>query len=79
MTTVIVEGPSSTVSVDGDGLLSVVSVGIQGPAGSSAGMAIGGYNVNFTNLVNNDLISFDSSTSAWKNKIQTDLTDGGNF
>lgn len=68
-----------TVVVESAGEVSIVTVGIQGPPGSSAGELIGGYNVALNNLVNSDLLSFDSGSASWVNKRAADITDGGNF
>jgi hypothetical protein len=70
---------SDTVVVTESGGVNVVSVGIQGPPGSSFGNFIGGYSVIVDNLINGDVLSFDTSGSKWKNKRAVELTDGGNF
>lgn len=49
--------------------------GPQGPAGS--GTTIGGYNVNMVGGDPDDLLSFTGS--AWTNRPQVQVTDGGNF
>jgi hypothetical protein len=79
MTDTVVVTDSSTVTVDESGAVTVTTIGIQGPAGSSSGMIVGGYNVTLTNLVNNDLLSFNAGESTWINRAAVELTDGGNF
>lgn len=79
MTDTVLVTDSSTVTVDESGAVTVTTIGIQGPAGSSSGMIVGGYNVTLTNLINNDLLSFNSGNSSWTNRRAVDLTDGGNF
>lgn len=70
---------SETVLITESGGVDVVSVGIQGPPGSSFGNFIGGYSVIVSDLINGDVLSFDASGSEWKNKRAVELTDGGNF
>lgn len=78
MTDIVEVAPqSSIVSVDGD--TSVLSVGVQGPAGPPGSAVIGGYGVTVTSLATGDVLSFDGANSYWKNTKATDLTDGGNF
>lgn len=69
---------SENVIVEESGV-TVVTVGIQGPEGASTGTVLGGYTVELVNLVNNDVLSFSSATSVWKNRPAAELTDGGNF
>lgn len=68
-----------SVSIAEGGAVTVTSVGIQGPPGSSAGNILGGYNVQLTNLLHYDLLSFDASASEWVNRRAGEVTDGGNF
>lgn len=79
MTDTVLVTDSSTVTVDESGAVTVTTIGIQGPAGSSSGMIVGGYNVTLTNLLNNDLLSFNAGESRWINRAAVELTDGGNF
>lgn len=70
---------TDTVIIESTGEVSIVTVGIQGPPGSSSGEIVGGYDVNLVNLVDSDVLSFDSGSASWRNKRAADLTDGGNF
>lgn len=86
--------------VEVGGATSVVSTGVQGPAGAQGpagpagadgapgpqgerGLAgennIGGYEVVLSNLANDDMLKFNSSSGEWRNVQLVELTDGGNF
>jgi hypothetical protein len=69
---------SDTVVVT-ESSVTVLTVGVQGPPGSSNGEFLGGYNVILSNLLNSDVLSFDAATETWKNRALQELTDGGNF
>lgn len=51
-----------------------VDRGVSGPAGPNA---IGGYGFNISNLQADDVLAFGGT--AWINRPQTQITDGGNF
>ena len=84
--TVVVVDPQpqiiDVVSVGPQGVQGVQGpAGAQGPAGpqgpAGSGTTIGGYNVNMVGGDPDDLLSFTGS--AWTNKPQVQVTDGGNF
>lgn len=51
--------------------------GIQGPQGEPGDSGIGGYGFNIENIAADDVLAF--SGTAWVNRPQVRLTDGGNF
>lgn len=51
--------------------------GIQGPQGIDGPNAIGGAPIVIGGLATDDILKYDGS--AWSNRPQTVLTDGGNF
>lgn len=57
--------------------VAVVSAGPQGPQGPPGISTIGGYGFNFSGLTAGDILSF--SGSAWYNRDDESVTDGGNF
>lgn len=57
--------------------VNVVAAGPQGPKGDPGLSTIGGYGFNFSGLTPGDLLSF--SGSAWYNRDDESVTDGGNF
>lgn len=78
MTDIVEVSPSSSI-ISVDGQTSVLTAGIQGPAGPPGEAFIGGYSVTVTGLTTGDVLSFDGANSYWKNTKAVDLTDGGNF
>lgn len=53
--------------------------GIQGIQGIAGENSIGGYEVVLSNLANDDMLKFNSSSGEWQNVQLVELTDGGNF
>lgn len=53
------------------------ATGPQGPQGEPGNSDIGGYPVQMSGVVDNDVIIFQSQK--WVNAPQSNLTDGGNF
>lgn len=58
-------------------LVNVVAAGPQGPQGPPGLATIGGYGFNIAGLTAGDVLSF--SGSAWYNRDDESVTDGGNF
>ena len=70
---------TATQIVEISGETSVVTAGIQGPAGPPGENIIGGYTVTINSLANNVMLIFNSSAGEWRNIELVQLTDGGNF
>lgn len=51
--------------------------GPQGPPGTPGASTVGGYGVSLSSPVDGDLLGFDGT--AWTNRAQATVTDGGNF
>lgn len=77
---VITESPPKVVKVatgaSAPKIVKVSSPGPQGPAGPPLG-GIAGYSFNISGLTNGDILGFNGS--AWYNRDQESITDGGNF
>lgn len=58
--------------------IKVVTVGTQGPSGSSGAFADLD-DVNITSAQEGDTLTYDSAQAKFINQPQTNLTDGGNF
>jgi hypothetical protein len=58
-------------------VIEVVAAGPQGPAGTPGPNSIGGYGFAIEDEVNGDVLGFNGT--AWYNRRQETLSDGGNF
>ena len=63
----------------GDGLTSWASLPYGGLKGLDGEANLGGYPISLSSVQANDILYFDGTSSVWKNKPDTNLTDGGNF
>ena len=63
----------------GNGLTSWVSLPYGGLKGRDGEASLGGYGIALNTIAANDILYFDGVSSQWKNKQQTQLTDGGAF
>lgn len=74
---VILREPQTILVVQDPQTLVVSAPGPQGPQGEPGENVIGGYAVAVEDLANGDVLSFTGT--AWSNRRQETLSDGGNF
>lgn len=75
---VITESPPKVIKVaTGAAAPKIVKVSSPGPQGSPGPNTIAGYAINVSGLTAGDLLGFNGS--AWYNREDKTITDGGNF
>lgn len=75
----ITQDPAIVVVVDQPApqIVEVVAVGPQGPPGSGSSNSLGDYPLTLSGATDGDVLGFNGT--AWYNRPQETLADGGNF
>ena len=63
----------------GNGLTSWIALPYGGLKGADGEANLGGFPISLSSITANDILYFDGGTSSWKNKADSNLTDGGSF
>ena len=74
---IISSGLSSNIIVDKPDNSIIIVSGLPGPPGPTGGALIGGYSITLSNIVADDLLSFNGTN--WANLPASYVGDGGNF